>query len=591
MREFTVARTRNIAVVSSGNGLDGDAVLRLLERGAGPGPQLGNLPGTATFVWSGHRVHAMAAPRQLGMADDLERLLRVTDALVGVFGPDADLSAIAVWRSAERLGVPRLAIVDGDGAAKVPAFLGSRVVILGGGVQPLADLAEVDAQVAERLAANGALADHEVGASIRRGTVLGRIVPVLRGSVVDGGAAPLLDAIVAWLPSPADLPPVTGATAGLPTQRKCADDEAFAARTLSTVERASAGPVAILRVHSGELRAGTTVLDSTSGRRQRVAGLLALDETPLRSARSGDICAAVGLRDVSPGATLCDESAPILLEPARSEGPLVARAVQASDPGRLADALARLTAADPGLENAGNRLAARDEVHLERALQHLRAELAVEVSRPEAVYREAPTQPADGEHQLAASSRGQFARVVLRVDPAPRGAGIEIVDLTGENLPREFLPACRRGLAAQLARGVLAGYPVTDARVTLSSARHHAVDSTPAAFELAAARALEAALRGTRPALLEPLMQVELLVRAADLTEILSDLHARRARILELVELPEGRVVVAETPLAHLFGYLGELQSRDVACGLRFSRHELVPAQVAEGILARTRAA
>ncbi len=590
MREFSVARTRNISVVSSGNGLDGDGVLRLLERCAGPGLQLRSLPGTATFAWNGHRIHAMAAPRQLGMADDLERLLRVTDALVGVFGRDASLSAIAVWRSAERMGVPRLAVVDLGEAADLPPFLGARAVVLGAGVAPLADLAEVDAQVAERLAANRSLAEDEVEASIRRGTVLGRIVPVLRAGI-EAGAGSLLDAIVAWLPSPADLPPVTGATAGLPSQRKCADDEAFVARTLATIERASAGPVAILRVHSGELRAGVTVLDSTSGRRQRVAGLLALDETPLRAARSGDICAAVGLRDVVPGATLCDEAAPILLEPARTEGPLVARTLQATDAAQLADALARLAAADPSLETTSTRVAARDEAHLERALQQLRAELPVEAGRPEVVYREAPTRPADGEHQLAASSRGQFARVVLRVDPNPRGSGVEIVDLTGENLPREFLPACKRGLASQLARGVLAGYPVTDARVTLCAARHHAVDSTPAAFELAAARALEVALRDTRPHLLEPLMQVELLVRAEDLAAILSDLHGRRARVLELTELPEGRAVVAETPLAHLFGYLGELQSRDVACSLRFSRHEVVPAQVTEGILARTRAA
>ncbi len=592
MREFPITCTRNIAIAGS-NELDGETLLRSLRNAGHPAPALGNLPDTATFVWNGHRMHAVAAPRQLGMADDLERLLRVTDALVGVFGSGpVDLSTVALWRSAEHLGVARLALLDTDPSDPLPGFLGNHAVVLGTGLAPLERLTEVDTQVAERLASRGPLTGQEIAAAMRRGTVLGRLVPILVGRPQPGlGLEALLDAIVAWLPSPADVPPVAGTTGGVPSERKCADDEAFAARTVTILEAPPASPVAILRVYSGELRSGETVLDAARGRRQRISGLLALDGSPLRAARSGDICAAVGLRDLTPGATLCEEAAPIVLEAPRGPGPLVARALSANDPRLLADALGRLVASDPGLGTDGTRLSGTDEAHLDRALHQLRQDLRLEAGRPEVVYREAPTQPAEGEHQLAAASRGQFARVAVRVAPAPRGSGVEIIDRTGDTLPREFVPACRRGLESQLARGVLAGYPVTDALVTLSAARHHAVDSTAAAFELAAARALETALRDSHPLLLEPLMQVDLLVRAADLATALSELHARRARILELAELPEGSSVIAETPLAHLFGYLAELQGRDTSCSLRFARNEVVPTQLAEGILARARAA
>jgi elongation factor G len=585
-------------------------------------------------AWDGHRINLIDTPGHVDFADEVERALRVLDGAVAVFDAVAGVEpqSESVWRQADRHGVPRIAFVnkmDRAGAdldtavASIrerlhPAPLPVQLPIgVEDGFTGVVDLVRMralvwsdgdasedlpvpgdlrDEALARRRALEEAVAELHPGAleefcatgSLSRGTLAAALgdltlsgdgVVVLCGSAYrNRGIEPLLDAVVAWLPSPLDVEPVRGTHAGA-EQRRAADPAAPPLALAFKVQATATGRLTYLRIYSGTIRKGDTLWDATAGRSERIGRILRVRadrHTPLDSAVAGDIVAVVGLKSARAGSTLCAPDAPLLLEPPGVPEPVVSVAVEARSAGdtdRLASGLARLTEEDPSLvartdpETGQTVLSGMGELHLEVAVEKLRRDLGLEVGvgRPRVSHRETVGRGVSGlvyRHVKQDGGAGQFAQVVLDVEPYGEGAFAFRSTVVGGRVPQEYVRAVEAGCRDALAEGPLGGHPVTGLRVTLTDGATHVKDSSDTAFRTAGRLGLREALRGCAMVLLEPVAEVTVTVPEDAVGGVLGDLAARRGRVTGSVTRAGAAVVTATVPLAELFGWATRLRSR-----------------------------
>jgi elongation factor G len=590
-------------------------------------------------AWDGHRINLIDTPGHVDFSDEVERSLRVLDGAVAVFDAVAGVEpqSESVWRRADRHGVPRIAFVNKldragadldtavesirerlnvtplvvqlpigreDGFTGVVDLLTMRSLVWAGdsmaeGPVPGALLeearrrrrlleetvAELHPTALEEFCAEPEISAPTLTAALRDLTRTGEGVVVLCGSAYrDRGIEPLLDAIVAYLPSPLDVPPVRGLQDGVEVAR-AADPEAPFAALVVKVNATATGRLTYLRVYSGTARKGDTVLDAGAGRTERIGRILrvrAERHTEVERAVAGDIVAVVGLKAARPGATLCAPAAPLLLEPPVVADPVVSVAVEArrsTDAERLATALARLVEEDPSLavrtdsETGQTVLSGMGELHLEVAVEKIRRDrgLDVGVGRPQVALRETVVRGVSGllyRHVKQDGGAGQYAHVVLDVRPLDGDGATGFAfgsTVVGGRVPREYVRAVEAGCRDALADGPLGGHPVTGLRVTLTDGATHAKDSSEPAFRTAGRFALREALRACAMVLLEPVVEVTATVPEDAVGGVLGDLAARRGRVSGSAARtgPGGMVVITATvPLAELFGYATRLRSR-----------------------------
>ena len=621
---------------------------------------------TAT-VWKGHRINVIDTPGHVDFTAEVERCLRVVDGMVALFCAVGGVQpqSETVWRQAERYRVPRVAFINkmdrtgADfwgvvkeireqlGASAVPVVIpigaeegftglvdllrmeaifyregpdGLVEVLTGPVPTALAEesqmareamlerACEQDDRLLEKYLAGDELQVEEVVAALRKGTVAGRIIPVLAGAAFrNKGIRRLLDAVVDFLPSPADLPPVGGTWDRREETRKPTEGEPLAALAFKVQADRHVGKLTFVRVYSGVLRGGEVVLNASRGTRQRIGRLFRMHadhREPVDELRAGEVGAAVGLGETFTGDTLASEANPIVLAPIEFPAPVIDLAVaplRRAEGDRLARGLADLAAEDPTFvvrpdpETGDIVISGMGELHLEIIVDRLRREFGAEVTtgQPQVAYRETVIGTVEHEGKLVKQTggHGQYAHVVLRVEPAPPGGGFEFENrVVGGRVPREYVPAVQRGIVDAMAVGPYARFPVVDIRVTLLDGSAHDVDSSEQAFRTCAAATFREACRRAGMGLLEPVMKAEITVPEADVGAVLGSLSSRRGRIVALE--PRGRlqVVHAEVPLATMFGYTTELRNMTSGRGdftMRFTRYEAVPHALAEEIVAQ----
>ncbi|MGP3965478.1 elongation factor G [Nonomuraea sp. 3N208] len=595
-------------------------------------------------VWEGHRINLIDTPGHVDFSDEVERSLRVLDGAVAVFDGVAGVEpqTESVWRRADRHGVPRIAFVNKldragadldaavasirarlhpaplvvqlpigreDGFAGVVDLIRMRSLVWAGGVMeegPVPDalldeawrrrrlleeaVAELHPGALEEFCAEPAISERTLAGALRDLTLSGAGLVVLCGAAYrDRGIEPLLDAVVAYLPSPADgpaaraagtaVPPTDPAARAADASVPAADPAAPLAALVFKVSTTTTGRLTYLRVYAGTMRKGDTVLDTGAGRTERISRILRVQadrHTEVDRAVAGDIVAVAGPKAARAGATLCAPGAPVVLEPPSVTEPVVSVAVEprrSTDADRLAAALARLAEEDPSLtvrsdaETGQTLLSGMGELHLEVAVEKLRRDhgLDVAVGRPQVAYRETVAGGVSGllyRHVKQDGGAGQFAHVVLDVEPLD-GEGIEFRStVTGGRVPREYVRAVETGYRDALAAGPLGGHPVTGLRVTLTDGATHVKDSSEQAFRTAGRLALREALRACRMLLLEPVAEVTVTVPDDAAGAVLGDLAARRGRVSGSTARSGTVTITAMVPLAEVFGYATGLRSR-----------------------------
>ncbi len=629
-------------------------------------------------TWDGHRIHLIDTPGHVDFSDEVERSLRVLDGAIAVFDAVAGVEpqSESVWRQADRHGVPRIAFVNKldragadldtavasiherlrvvplvvqlpigreDGFTGVVDLLRMRSLVWAGGRDtfeegPVPDalleeahrrrrlleeaVADLHPIALEEFCAESAISAPTLAAALRDLTRTGEGVVVLCGSAYrDRGIEPLLDAVVAYLPSPLDVPPVRGTRDGIQdgsqhdtrdgaVLERAADPAAPFAALVFKVSSTATGRLSYLRVYSGTILKGDTVLDAGARRTERIGRILRVQadrNTEVDRAVAGDIVAVVGLKAARTGATLCEPSAPLVLEPPAVADPVVSVAVEARrsvDSGRLSSALARLVEEDPSLvvrtdpETGQTVLSGMGELHLEVAVEKIRRAhgLDVGVGRPQVAYRETVVRGVSGllyRHVKQDGGAGQFAHVVLDVEPlepldtAPDAEGFVFGStVVGGRVPKEYVRAVEAGCRDALAEGPLGGHPVTGLRVTLTDGATHPKDSSEMAFRAAGRFALREALRAGAMALLEPVVEVTATVPDDAAGGVMGDLAARRGRVSGSTARAGTVVITATVPLAELFGYATRLRSRTQGRGTfttRATGYAPVPGTVSDG--------
>ncbi|WKV75812.1 elongation factor G [Streptomyces sp. PCS3-D2] len=614
-------------------------------------------------TWAGHHINLIDTPGHVDFSDEVERSLRVLDGAVAVFDAVAGVEpqSEAVWRQADRHGVPRIAFVnklDRAGAdldtavASIRRRLGVVPLVVqlpigregafagvvdlvtmralcpqsgSAGIAPGAvpealreeagqrrrlleeTVAELHTGAFEEFCAASALSDSTLARALRELTLRGDGVVVLCGSAYrDRGIEALLDAVVAYLPAPSDMPPVRGTAGGAEQERAPDPAEPFAALAFK-VTTVAPGRLTYLRVYAGTLRKGATVLDAATGRTERVGRILRVQadrHEDREEAVAGDIVAVIGLKSARAGTTLCAPGAPLLLEPPTVAEPVVSVAVEArrnADTGRLATALARLAEEDPSLvvrsdpETGQTVLSGLGELHLEVAAEKIRGGHGVEVvaGRPQVSYRETVVRGVTGlvhRHVKQDGGAGQFAHVVLDVEPLEEPVFAFRSTVVGGRVPQEYARAVEAGCREALAGGPLGGHPVTGLRVTLTDGATHSKDSSEMAFRAAGRFGLREALRLSTMELLEPVVEVTVTVPDDGVGGVLGDLAARRGRVSGQASAGGTAVITATVPLAELFGYASRLRGRTQGRGVFTTRPAglaPVPASVAGGLSAR----
>ena len=476
-------------------------------------------------------------------------------------------------------------------------------------------LAMTDESLMERYLAEKEIAAEELKAAVRKATLSGEGVPVICGAAFKNkGVQLLLDGIVDYLPSPLDLPPVKGqlsadeAEAGKAApERKAADEEPFSALAFKVMTDPYVGQLVFLRVYSGVLAAGTSVLNTITGREERVGRLMRMHANKreeIKEARAGDIVAALGLRHAKTGHTLCAAAHPILLESIDFPEPVISIAIEPktkADQDKLGASLARLADEDPTFrirtdeETGQTILSGMGELHLEILVDRLTREfgLAANVGKPQVAYRETIRAEASarGRFVRQTGGHGQYGDVELTLKPLPAGAGFQFVSkIVGGSVPREYIPAVEQGVREATENGILAGFPIVDVEVTLYDGSYHEVDSSEMAFKIAGSMGFKEAAKKAKPVLLEPIMDVEVVCPAEFLGDIIGDLTSRRGRIREMIERAGAKVVAASVPLSEMFGYATDIRSMTqgrATYTMQFGRYEELPAQLAEELKAR----
>jgi elongation factor G len=473
-------------------------------------------------------------------------------------------------------------------------------------------VAETDDTLFEKFVEGKPVTERELAAGIRKATIAQKIFPVICGSAFKNkGVQNLLDAVCDYLPSPLEVPPIKGVAVDNPKQemeRKASDSEPFAALVFKIMTDPFVGQLCFIRVYSGKLNTGDSIYNVTKGRKERIGRLVKMHANKreeIQEVYAGDICAAVGLKQVVTGDTICDEKAPILLESIDFPAPVIQLAIEPktkADQEKLGVAIHKLVTEDPTLhvatdpETGQTILSGMGELHLEIIVDRMQREFNVgaNVGKPQVAYRETIRQPAeyDYTHKKQTGGSGQYARVKLRVQPDPEQTFEFENKVTGGNIPKEFIPAIEKGVVEALEGGILAGYPINNIKVTVFDGDYHEVDSSEMAFKICGSICVKGACNKAKPVLLEPVMRVEVTVPEEYMGTVNGDLISRRGR-LEGTEIAGGtQIIKAIVPLSEMFGYATELRSRTQGRGsftMHFGQYEEVPKNLAEEIINRNK--
>ena len=471
-------------------------------------------------------------------------------------------------------------------------------------------VAETDEALLEKYLEGREISEGDIRQAIRRATLEIKLVPVLCGAAFKNkGVQPLLDAVVGYLPAPTDVAAVTGTNPHTAQQEaRPADDKApFSALAFKIMTDPFVGTLTFLRVYSGVLESGSYVLNSTKGKKERVGRLLKMHANKredIKEVFAGDIVAAVGLRDSTTGDTLCDERRPIILEAIEFPAPVISIAIEPktkTDQEKLGVSMQKLATEDPSFRVATDRetgqtiISGMGELHLEIIVDRLLREFKVDanVGKPQVAYKETIRRSVEREGKFVRQTggRGQYGHVVIRVSPLPPGKGFEFVDaIKGGVIPREYIPAVERGIRDALESGPLAGYPLVDVKATLLDGSYHEVDSSEIAFKIAASMAFKDACNKAHPAILEPIMGVEVVAPEEFSGAVFGDLNGRRGRIQGMDTRAGAQVITAHVPLAQMFGYATDLRSMTqgrATYTMQFSHYESVPQMISEEITAK----
>jgi elongation factor G len=466
--------------------------------------------------------------------------------------------------------------------------------------------AEANEELMNKYLESGKLSIEELKKGIRVRTINNEIVPMLCGSAFKNkGVQAMLDAVIDYLPSPIDIPPVKGETEnGQPTTRSADDGQPFAGLAFKIMTDPYVGQLTFVRVYSGVLNSGDTVYNAVKGKKERIGRLLQMhanERKEIKEVRAGDIAAAVGLKDVTTGETLCDVEKVIVLERMEFPEPVISQAVEPRtkvDQEKMGTALGRLAQEDPSFrvhtdeESGQTIISGMGELHLEIIVDRMKREFGVEASvgKPQVAYRETLRRAVEHQGKFVKQSggRGQYGDVWLKLDPQP-GKGFEFVDaIKGGRVPREYIPAVEKGVKEALQDGVLAGYPVVDVKVTLFDGSYHEVDSNENAFKMAAIFAFKDGMRSASPALLEPIMAVEVETPEEKMGDVIGDLSSRRGVIQGMDDLPGSKAIKAEVPLGEMFGYSTTLRSLTqgrATYTMEFKHYAEAPKNVADSII------
>ncbi len=621
-----------------------------------------------TCLWRDHRINIIDTPGHVDFTIEVERSLRVLDGAVAVFDAVAGVEpqSETVWRQADRYGVPRICfvnkmdrvgadffrcvdmIVDRLGAtplimqlpigseaefAGIVDLVTMRAVVwkeetLGAEFveqdipAELADLAadcrlrlieaavELDDDALEAYLGGDEPDDATLRACIRKGAVSGLFVPVLTGSAFKNkGVQPLLDAVIDYLPSPIDVPAIAGTSIDGETEmtRESSDDDPFSALAFKVMTDLFVGSLTFMRVYSGVLKSGTSILNATKGKRERVGRMLMMhanSREDVDECRAGDIIALAGLKYTTTGETLCDANHPVILERMDFPDPVIEVAVEPktkADQEKMGVALARLSDEDPSFrvhvdhESGQTIIRGMGELHLEIIVDRMKREFKVDanVGPPQVAYRETIGRPAmlDYTHKKQTGGSGQYARIKLELEPLKPGSGIEFKSsVTGGSVPKEYIPAVEKGAVGAATAGVIAGFPMIDFRISLVDGASHDVDSSALAFEIAARAAFREVALSAKPKLLEPLMRVEVVTPDEYLGDVIGDLNSRRGKISGMEQRGNAQVVKAMVPLATMFGYVNNLRSASqgrATYTMHFDHYEPVPYVVEEEFIAK----
>ena len=624
-----------------------------------------------TCFWNDHRINIIDTPGHVDFTVEVERSLRVLDGAVAVFDGVAGVEpqTETVWRQADRYGVPRMCFVnklDRTGAdfyfvvdtikdrltadvaitqlpigteadfAGVVDLLKMKALIwnsedLGATwdeVDIPADLAdkaaEYRAEMVEAIATHNEdlmekflededITEDELRAGLRAATIAGNLVPILCGSAFKNkGVQPLLDAVVDYLPSPIDLPPVKGTAlkGGEEVERKPADDEPFSAIAFKIMTAPNVGKLTYFRVYSGLLEKGGQVLNTRTGSKERLGRLLEMHANKQEdrdAAGTGDIMAAIGIKNVKTGDTLTDLNDAVVLESLDFPDPVIHVAVEPktkADQDKMAKALMSLSDEDPTFtvktdeETGQTIIAGMGELHLEVLVDRMLREFRVDASvgKPQVAYRETITDTVEKDtytHKKQTGGSGQFAEVTIMMEPSGPGGGYEFVDkITGGRIPKEYIPSVSHGIVEAMTTGVLAGYPTVDVRVTLLDGKYHDVDSSEMAFKIAGTMAFKQAARLAKPVLLEPIMAVEVVTPEDYMGDVIGDLNSRRGKVGQMEARGLNQVVTAEVPLSEMFAYSNDLRSKTqgrATYTMQFHSYQRTPGNVQEEIIQRIR--
>ncbi len=643
---------------------DGEATMDWMEQEQERGITITSAATTCT--WKEHMVNIIDTPGHVDFTMEVERSLRVLDGAVAVFDAVAGVEpqSETVWRQANRYGVPRICFVnkmDRIGSnffrcvdmiverlkakplvMQIPIgnedlFEGVVDLVTGKAIMfekaaiatnmvereipaemmPLYEkkraelleaIAEEDEALLDRYIGGEELSIEEIKAAIRKATIAQNVVPVLCGSAFKNvGVQPLLDAVVDYLPSPLEIDQMTGAD--LNDEEKqitctCDDKEPLAGLVFKLFSDPYIGHLYFFRIYSGTVESGMTVLNSNTGKKERIGRLLKMHANKreeIKWAGAGDIVALVGLKSASTGDTLCDESRPVKLESMDLPEPVIEVAIEPKtkpDRDALSAALAKLAKEDPsfrvkGDEETGQTLiAGMGELHLEIIVDRLVREFSVNanVGQPQVAYRETITQPAksDTKHVKQSGGRGQYGHAVIEIEPNP-GNGYEFVNaISGGVIPKEYIPAIDKGIQDALKSGVAAGFPVVDVKVKLVFGSFHEVDSSEQAFYVTGSMAVKDAMRQASPILLEPIMDVEVVTPDDYLGDVMGDLTGRRGKVQSMEARGDSQAVRAQVPLAQMFGYATDLRSKTqgrATFTMQFDHYERVPQSLADDIV------
>lgn len=621
-----------------------------------------------TAEWRDHRINIIDTPGHVDFTIEVERSLRVLDGAVAVFDSVAGVEpqSETVWRQADKYGVPRICFVNKMDRVGADFFncvemiedrLGAVPIVvqlpigkeaehrgiidlvrmkgviwkeetLGAEYEDIdipADLADTAAEWRVKLVElavdqddtameaylDGTEPDEAtLKACIRRGTLAAAFVPILCGSAFKNkGVQPLLDAVIDFLPSPLDVPAIAGLKQGSdePIERKSSDDEPFAALAFKIMTDPFVGTLTFVRVYSGVLETGQSLVNSVKDRRERVGRMLAMhanDREDVKIARAGDILALAGLKGTTTGDTLCDPNNPVVLERMEFPDPVIEIAVEPktkADQEKMGNALASLASEDPSFQVASDQesgqtiIKGMGELHLDIIVDRMKREFKVEanIGAPQVAYRETITKTIeiDYTHKKQTGGSGQYARMKVEFKPLPPGEGFVFESaLHGTSIPREFVPGIKKGMEQGRESGSVAGFPVIDFQATVVDGASHDVDSSVMAFEIAARATLREALEKGAPRLLEPIMSVEVVTPEEYMGDIIGDLNSRRGQVGAMDNRGNARVITAMVPLANMFGYVNTLRSMSqgrATYTMVFDHYDQVPQAVADEVVAK----